>query len=295
MIAGSVYLVVSRRDALRSEHRLDSLLSREAVFLANNLVLVGLAFVVFWGTFFPLISEAVTGDEGRRRAAVVRPLHGARWRSCSSCCRASGRSSPGGGRRWPTRGATSCGRRRPRSSSLVALLAVGVTGSATALIMFVFAAFVVGVARPGAVARRGRAARDDVARGPRARSSASCAATAGATAATPSTSAWRCCSSASPPRRPSSTRATCAWRPGQTRDGRRLPRHLRARRRRASSSATAASSGSRSARTLRRAQGRQEGRRPAPRARLLPVGGAVRLGRARARPLRGRGDLARSA
>src|SRR5881394_4000160 len=63
MIAGSVYLVVTRRDALRSEHRLDSLLSREAVFVANNLVLVGLAFVVFWGTFFPLISEAVTGEQ----------------------------------------------------------------------------------------------------------------------------------------------------------------------------------------------------------------------------------------
>ena len=48
---------------LRSEHRLDSLLSRESVFLANNLVLVGLCFVIFWGTYFPLISEAVTGQE----------------------------------------------------------------------------------------------------------------------------------------------------------------------------------------------------------------------------------------
>ena len=62
MIAGSVALVVSRRDALRSEHRLDSMLSREAVFIGNNVVLVGLAFVVFWGTFFPLISEAITGN-----------------------------------------------------------------------------------------------------------------------------------------------------------------------------------------------------------------------------------------
>ena len=51
------------RESLRSEHRLDSLLSREAVFLLNNLVLVALCFVVFWGTFFPLISEAVTGDQ----------------------------------------------------------------------------------------------------------------------------------------------------------------------------------------------------------------------------------------
>jgi cytochrome c-type biogenesis protein CcmF len=63
MVAGSVGLVASRARDLRSEHRLDSLLSREAVFLLNNLVLVALCFVIFWGTFFPLISEAVTGDE----------------------------------------------------------------------------------------------------------------------------------------------------------------------------------------------------------------------------------------
>ncbi|MEY2517645.1 MAG: cytochrome c-type biosis protein CcmF, partial [bacterium] len=61
MIAGSIGLVVWRREALRSENRLDSLLSREAIFLANNLVLVTMAFVVFWGTFWPLIAEALTG------------------------------------------------------------------------------------------------------------------------------------------------------------------------------------------------------------------------------------------
>ena len=33
------------------------------MFLLNNLVLVGLCFVIFWGTFFPLISEAVTGTK----------------------------------------------------------------------------------------------------------------------------------------------------------------------------------------------------------------------------------------
>jgi cytochrome c-type biogenesis protein CcmF len=63
LIAGSIYLVVSRREMLRSAHRLDSLLSRESIFLANNLVLVGLCFVIFWGTYFPLISEALTGRE----------------------------------------------------------------------------------------------------------------------------------------------------------------------------------------------------------------------------------------
>jgi cytochrome c-type biogenesis protein CcmF len=62
LVAGSIYLVVSRREMLRSEHRLDSLLSREAIFLANNIVLVALCFVIFWGTYFPLISEAFTGQ-----------------------------------------------------------------------------------------------------------------------------------------------------------------------------------------------------------------------------------------
>src|SRR5438270_3904959 len=63
LIAGSIYLVVSRRDMLRSRNRIDSLLSREALFIANNLVLVALCFVIFWGTYFPLISEALTGQE----------------------------------------------------------------------------------------------------------------------------------------------------------------------------------------------------------------------------------------
>jgi len=62
MLCGSIYLVISRRGQLTSAHRLDSLLSREAIFLFNNLVLVGLAFVIFWGTWFPKISEALTGQ-----------------------------------------------------------------------------------------------------------------------------------------------------------------------------------------------------------------------------------------
>jgi cytochrome c-type biogenesis protein CcmF len=63
VLVGSVALVLSRLDDLRSAAKIDSLASREAVFLLNNLVLVGLCFVIFWGTFFPLISEAVTGTK----------------------------------------------------------------------------------------------------------------------------------------------------------------------------------------------------------------------------------------
>jgi cytochrome c-type biogenesis protein CcmF len=63
VIGLSAGLILARLPDLRSEARLDSLLSREAFFLLNNLVLVGLCLVVLWGTFFPLISEAVTGTE----------------------------------------------------------------------------------------------------------------------------------------------------------------------------------------------------------------------------------------
>src|SRR5829696_9230896 len=62
-LLSSVALVVWRRDALRSEARLDSLLSREVFFLLNNLALVLICVVIFWGTFFPLISEGITGTE----------------------------------------------------------------------------------------------------------------------------------------------------------------------------------------------------------------------------------------
>jgi cytochrome c-type biogenesis protein CcmF len=63
VVIGSAVLIVSRMDELRSERRIESLASREAVFLVNNLLLLGLCAVIFWGTFFPLISEAITGEE----------------------------------------------------------------------------------------------------------------------------------------------------------------------------------------------------------------------------------------
>ena len=56
-------------------------LSRESVFLVNNLLLVALTAVVFWGTFFPLISELFTGDQGLAGGALVRRATRRRWRS----------------------------------------------------------------------------------------------------------------------------------------------------------------------------------------------------------------------
>jgi cytochrome c-type biogenesis protein CcmF len=63
VLIGSTALIVSRLDDLRSEKRIDSLASREAVFLVNNLLLVALCATIFWGTFFPLISELFTGEK----------------------------------------------------------------------------------------------------------------------------------------------------------------------------------------------------------------------------------------
>lgn len=58
----SLALLVRRWDTLISERRLDSLLSREALFLANNLLFIGILVACFWGVIFPLISELVSGQ-----------------------------------------------------------------------------------------------------------------------------------------------------------------------------------------------------------------------------------------
>jgi cytochrome c-type biogenesis protein CcmF len=63
VLLGSTALIVSRLDDLRSPKRIDSLASRESVFLVNNLLLVALCATIFWGTFFPLISELFTGEK----------------------------------------------------------------------------------------------------------------------------------------------------------------------------------------------------------------------------------------
>lgn len=59
----SFTLLYTRWDHLESETQLESMASREAAFLFNNLALVGIAFSVLWGTIFPIISEAVRGTK----------------------------------------------------------------------------------------------------------------------------------------------------------------------------------------------------------------------------------------
>jgi cytochrome c-type biogenesis protein CcmF len=61
-LAVGIYLIVTRLPALRSANSLESYFSREAIFLYNNLLLVGLAFAVIWGTIFPVLTELVQGE-----------------------------------------------------------------------------------------------------------------------------------------------------------------------------------------------------------------------------------------
>ena len=62
LVVASVGLLISRLPDLRSRHSLESFVSREAVFLYNNLLLVGLTFAVFWGTVFPVITQVIKGQ-----------------------------------------------------------------------------------------------------------------------------------------------------------------------------------------------------------------------------------------
>jgi len=62
-VAGTIYLILSRLDYLKSESQLDSVLSRESSFLFNNVLLLASCFAVLWGTLFPVITEALTGEK----------------------------------------------------------------------------------------------------------------------------------------------------------------------------------------------------------------------------------------
>ncbi len=59
----SVGLIIYRWDMLKSETQMTSMLSREALFLLNNLLFMGVLVVCFWGVIYPLISELTTGQK----------------------------------------------------------------------------------------------------------------------------------------------------------------------------------------------------------------------------------------
>ena len=63
VLAICIFTYILQRSHLKSEQRLESLVSRESSFLFNNLVLLAACFVILWGTLFPILSEYVQGTK----------------------------------------------------------------------------------------------------------------------------------------------------------------------------------------------------------------------------------------
>jgi cytochrome c-type biogenesis protein CcmF len=140
---GSLALVFARLPLLKAKTRLESLVSREATFLYNNLLLVALCLTILWGVAFPILSEAVRGEQITVGAPYynffllvfglpllllmgIGPL--VAWRRAS--LRSVGRSLA-----WPLGAALATG---------LVLLALGAGSSRAGLIAYTFSAFVLG-------------------------------------------------------------------------------------------------------------------------------------------------------
>jgi cytochrome c-type biogenesis protein CcmF len=63
MLVGSIGLLLARLDDLKSENKLDSLLSREAAFMAQNMLFLIINLAVAIGTYFPIFSELLTNNK----------------------------------------------------------------------------------------------------------------------------------------------------------------------------------------------------------------------------------------
>jgi cytochrome c-type biogenesis protein CcmF len=143
VVASSLLLVFRRLPLLRAKTKLESLVSREATFLYNNLLLVALCLTILWGVTFPILSEAIRGES----VTVGRPYYDfflrafglpllllmgigplVAWRRAS--LRSLGRTFL-----WPFTFALAVG---------AALAADGAGSSIPGLIAYTFAAFVVG-------------------------------------------------------------------------------------------------------------------------------------------------------
>jgi cytochrome c-type biogenesis protein CcmF len=59
----SLALLLRRWNELKGETQMTSLLSREAIFLLNNLLFMGILIVCFWGVIYPIIRELFTGEK----------------------------------------------------------------------------------------------------------------------------------------------------------------------------------------------------------------------------------------
>ncbi len=63
VLAVCIFTYIVQRSHLKTDHQVESLVSRESSFLFNNLVLLTACFVILWGTLFPIISEYVEGSK----------------------------------------------------------------------------------------------------------------------------------------------------------------------------------------------------------------------------------------
>jgi cytochrome c-type biogenesis protein CcmF len=143
VVVGSLALVFLRLPLLRSRTRLESLVSREATFLYNNLLLVALCLTILWGVIWPILTEAVRGES----SVVAGPYYNfflrvfglpllllmglaplVAWRRASL-------RSVAGAFLWPAAVALAVG---------VVLLALGAGSSPVGLLAYTFSAFVLG-------------------------------------------------------------------------------------------------------------------------------------------------------
>ena len=69
VFAVCLFTFFKQRDHLKTENRLEGLVSRESSFLFNNLILLVACFTVLWGTLFPVLSEYVQGTKTTVNAA----------------------------------------------------------------------------------------------------------------------------------------------------------------------------------------------------------------------------------
>ena len=104
-VAVSVGLIGWRGDRLRSPGVIDSPVSREGAFLANNVLFAVFAFVVLLGTVFPLVVEALRDEQLSVGRAVLR---------AHDCCPSGWRCSPS----WRSPRCCRGGRRRASCSGI---------------------------------------------------------------------------------------------------------------------------------------------------------------------------------
>lgn len=158
-LIGSLYLLFRRWDELKAEAEFTSWLSREALFMINNLLFMGILVICFWGMIFPLISEIFTGQKVTVGPIFYENATGPLWLALLFLMGVAPLSA------WRASTAKSLGRNiwKPAILSFlvpIILLISGMT-SIAALLTFWMGAFVIAITvyefYKGAMARRKRA------------------------------------------------------------------------------------------------------------------------------------------